>query len=295
MYKPKTIFSVSIAAGLMLLSAMPAIANPTSLVIDQEFRKAQKLKVSKDSDHFLDFSQSGYRVLKAYPSNTTQLRAISLSDGDNQQLVVRWLPGSTAKEATLVLKVEGPLGQKSLRYRVVKAGKTPDNILTMYTVQPHQEKVAIIPTYKGNQPRFDIAHSGDANEPGSSGQASSPIVLRPSASGSQPMPVQLKQTPTVLKIRTAPKVARRSRVSAAGRTLIERDSLSSPALANYLLRGLHRARSLRQINRSHRYYLQTQSAARVLRRGGSIPRALLISGLPGETFDNLLGHGGVSK
>lgn len=189
----------------------------------------------------------------------------------------------------------GPVDQKSLRYRVVKAGKTPDNILTMYTAQPKREQLATTPTYKGNQPRFDLVHSGDTDKPESSDQVSKPIVLRPSASSRRPTPIQPKQAPSVLRIKPTPKVARRSRVVAVGRTLIERDSLSNPALANYLLRGLHRARGLRQINRSHRYYRQAHSAARVLRRGGSISRALLISGLPGETFDNLLGHGGVGK
>lgn len=274
----KTTLSV---LGLLALSALPVLANPTSLVISQEFDKAQKLEVSQNSDHFLDFSQSGYRVLKAYPSNYKQFRAVALSSADNQQLVLKWMQGSNAPEATLALKVAGPLGDKTLRYRVVRVKKTPANILTMYTAKPSRPKVAIVPTYKGNQPRFDSSHSGPLE------------------------PVQLQLTPEVRKpavkpkaapVKVVPKSLRAAvRTTATSQQLIDRSSLSNPALANYLLRGLSRARGLKQINRTHRFYRQAQSAARVLRRGGSIERALGASRLPRETFDNLLGHGGVSK
>lgn len=77
--------------------------------------------------------------------------------------------------------------------------------------------------------------------------------------------------------------------------LIDRSSLSNYAIANHLLKGLYRAERLKQINPSKPQFGQAQSTAIWLRRGRTIEDALRRSRLPRETFDNLLGHGGVGK
>jgi hypothetical protein len=83
-------------------------------------------------------------------------------------------------------------------------------------------------------------------------------------------------------------------VSSTGRKLIDRSSLDNNALAHYLLHGLHRARGLRQIHWNHANYWRTQSMVRYLQRGVSAEKALRWSGLPEKTYNDLLGHGGVS-
>ncbi|NJM66953.1 MAG: hypothetical protein HC851_15425 [Acaryochloris sp. RU_4_1] len=55
--------------------------------------------------------------------------------------------------------------------------------------------------------------------------------------------------------------------------------MDNPALAHYLLHGLHRARGLRQINWNHDNYWRTQSMVRYLKRGISVDKALRWSGL----------------
>lgn len=296
----KTIFS---ALSLVVLMALPGIANPVSVVISDGFKKAQKLEVSGESDHYLDLSESGYRVLKAYSSNHNQFRAVALSQQDNQQLVLKWLPGSTAKEASLVLKVVGPGGSKSLRFRVEKVKSTPENILTMYTQESTRPLVAARPRplVRGDDsgPRHNVTLSGEVPPKESkttlkSVKASEPLTRIPLTtvspqriSSPAPKPIQLRRTPKP--------VQRVAKVSATGRVLIDRSTLDSKALANYLIRGLHRARGLRQINRNHKLYWQAQSAARYLKRGTSIEKALKYSHLPQKTFNDLLGHGGVSK
>lgn len=77
--------------------------------------------------------------------------------------------------------------------------------------------------------------------------------------------------------------------------LIDRSSLNNYAIAHHLLRGLYRAERLKQINPSKPQFGQAQSTAIWLRRGVTIEDALRQSRLPRETFDNLLGHGGVGK
>lgn len=77
--------------------------------------------------------------------------------------------------------------------------------------------------------------------------------------------------------------------------LIDRSSLNNYAIAHHLLRGLYRAERLKQINPSKPQFGQAQSTAIWLRRGRTIEEALRRSRLPRETFDNLLGHGGVGK
>lgn len=77
--------------------------------------------------------------------------------------------------------------------------------------------------------------------------------------------------------------------------LIDRSSLNNYAIAHHLLRGLYRAERLKQINPSKPQFGQAQSTAIWLRRGRTIEDALRQSRLPRETFDNLLGHGGVGK
>ncbi|WP_235112690.1 hypothetical protein [Acaryochloris sp. 'Moss Beach'] len=57
---------------------------------------------------------------------------------------------------------------------------------------------------------------------------------------------------------------------------------------------MHIARSRRQINRNHDNYWFAQSMARYLKRDVSIEKALRWSRLPEKTFNDLLGHGGVS-
>lgn len=288
--------------GLVALTALPGLANPASLVIGEAFNKAQNLEVSGETDHFLDLSETGYTVLEARSSDHTEFRALAPSQAERDQLVLRWVKGSTAKSASLVLKVSGPLGTKSLRYRVTRVGKAPDNILTMYTTGPVKPLVATAPPVnKGVQqfPRLEVVHSGRENAP-----INKPVTLsvkppKPSSPRSS-FPVKVSdpsaKAPRPVQIRQSPKLVRRvAKVSTTGRILIDRSTLDNKALANYLIRGLHRARGLRQINRNHKLYWQAQSAARYLRRGASVEKALKYSHLPQKTYDDLLGHGGVSR
>ncbi|WP_235112688.1 hypothetical protein [Acaryochloris sp. 'Moss Beach'] len=137
--------------GLLAISTPFALANPATVPIDQAFKQTQKLDVS-EVDHLLDFSDTNYRVIKAFPSNPQQLRALSLSRNDNQQLLLKWTPNGTAKKASVFLRVMGPGGEQTITLLVKRSGREPDNIRTAFVpsqaVSKNAEigKVAHIPT-----------------------------------------------------------------------------------------------------------------------------------------------------
>ncbi|QUY46159.1 hypothetical protein [Acaryochloris marina] len=280
-----------LSLGLLAITSTPVLANPATVPIDQAFKQTQKLDVS-EVDHLLDFSDTNYRVIKAFPSNPQQLRALSLSRNDNQQLLLKWTPNGTAKKASVFLRVMGPGGEQTITLLVKRSGREPDNIRTAFvpsqTVSNNAEigEVAHIPTQPTVAPIATplIRPNWKALTPPQTAQP-----VKPPSTLSHP------KSPPVLKLRTTPKpVPSIAKVSATGRTLIDRSTLDNKALANYLIRGLHRAKNQRQINRNHDHYWFAQSMARYLKRDVSIEKALRWSRLPEKTFNDLLGHGGVS-
>lgn len=114
-----------------------------------------------------------------------------------------------------------------------------------------------------------------------------------------------KPQPKSLPLIRAPKTidAKATVETSAETQLIERSSLDNYQIANYLLKGLYEAERKNQINSSKPQFGQTHSLAKLLRgtRGDDqtvqefVDNALKESRLPSETFDNLLGHGGVGK
>lgn len=262
----------------------PVIANPATVPLSAAFGQTQRLDVTDSIDHYLDFTGTGYRVTKVYPSDASQFRALLMAEGARQQLVLKWLPNSTAKEASLLVQVTGPGGDKSLTILVRRAKKAPKNIRTSFATPPEvlaqvpigSKRPERLPLKTEAFPRWNIANSGPASIP----------VPKPPPSPVRPLP----------RIRVSPKpIQERVKVAAKGRILLDRSQLDKKALANYLLRGLHRARGRKQINRSHDNYWYAQSMARLLKRGTSVSRALQLSKLPAKTFDDLLGHGGVGR
>ena len=269
-----------------------ALANPAIIPIDKAFKQTQKLEVS-DVDHLLDFTDTRYRVIKAFPSNPQQLRALSLSRNDNQQLLLKWTPNGTAKKASVFLRVMGPEGEQTITLLVKRSGKEPNNIRTAFVpsqtvskdaVAGEVVKAPIKPAVAPIATRL-VRPTKTTQKPPKTAQPVKP-----------PLTLSHPKSPAVVQIRATPKpIPRIAKVSATGRPLIDRSTLDNKALANYLLRGLHRARGLRQINRNHDHYWFAQSMARYLKRGVSIDKALRWSRLPEKTLNDLLGHGGVSR
>ncbi|MGR3277864.1 hypothetical protein ACSYAD_22460 [Acaryochloris marina NIES-2412] len=278
--------------GLLAIPSTSALANPATIPINQAFKQTQKLEVS-DVDHLLDFTDTRYRVIKAFPSNPQQLRALSLSRNDNQQLLLKWTPNGTAKKASVFLRVMGPEGEQTITLLVKRSGNDPDNIKTVFvpsqTVSKNSEigKVAQVPTQPPVAPiapQLIRPNWNTQNLPQTAQPVKPPLTL--------PHP----KSPPVLKVRTTPKpVPRIAKVTTTGRPLIDRSTLNNKALANYLLRGLHTPKGRKQANRNHDNYWFAQSMARYLKRGVSIEKALRWSRLPEKTFNDLLGHGGVSR
>ena len=278
-----------LSAGLFAITSTSALANPATVPIDQAFSQTHHLKISANADHFLDFSGTGYRVIGAIPSNPQQLRAVLLSRQNDQELILRWTPNGSAPTASIGVNVRGPSGtEKTIPFLVKRSGKS-DNIRTAFVPsQPDSqdsgtEDVAQAPTQSPPTEADLIRPNWKTQNPP---QKAQPVKPPLTANTSTPPPVKLRRTP-----KPVPRVAR---VSATGRTLIDRSSLDKNALANYLLRGLHRARGRREINRHHDNYWRTQSMARYLKRGVPIDKALRWSKLPEKTYNDLLGHGGVS-
>lgn len=280
-HKEKNVIKRMLALGALAFApVIPAIANPASVPLSTAFGQTQRLDVAKGIDHYLDFSGTRYRITKVYPSNPNEFRGLLMSQGSNQQLVLKWLPNSTAKQTSLLIEVVGPEGTKNLTLLVNRVKKAPTNIRTMFAAPP--EAVAQVPIeakrFERLPPKTEKFPRLDAYNP-------SPASI-PAPSPVRPLP----------RIRVTPKpVRRRARVAANGRMLLDRSQLDNKALANYLLRGLHRARGRKQINRSHDNYWYAQSMARLLKRGTSVSRSLQLSKLPAKTFDDLLGHGGVGR
>lgn len=279
--------------GLFAIASTSALANPATIPIDQAFSQTQKLDVSDEVDHYLDFSDTGYRVLKAFPSNPQQFRALRLSRQNDQQLVLKWTPNSSAKKASLAVRVAGPNGEKTITLLVKRSRKEPDNIRTAFVPSQTVSRDAVIGEVAQipNQPKLTqkatrlTRPTGNTQKPPKTAQPVKP-----------PLTLAHPKTPAVVQIRATPKpVPRIAKGSATGRTLIDRSTLDNHALAHYLLRGLHRARGLRQINRYHDNYWFAQSMARYLKRGVSVDKALRWSRLPEKTFNDLLGHGGVGR
>lgn len=301
----------SVLAAVLL--PLPVLANPASVPLSSAFKETQKIEVSGSVDHYLDFTDTQYRIEKAFPSDPRQFRALLLSKNDNQQLVLKWLPNATAKKASVIIKLSGPGGDKSVTLLARRVGKVPDNIKTAFTPQatpqPKQEITAFT-TDTPPTPRIDgPVHAGSTPDQGlirpnwrqatpTSPQQprTRPIQVRVPKSMASVPPSGHNHGPKVLQVNRTPKpVQRVAKVSTTGRPLIDRSTLDNKSLANYLIQGLHRARRLRQINRNHKYYWQAQSTARLLRRGVPVQTALKRSHLPEKTFNDLLGHGGVSR
>ena len=243
-------------------------------------------------DHLLDFSDTNYRVLKAFPSDPQELRALSLSRKDNQQLVLKWTPNGTARKASIFLRVMGPEGEQTITLLVKRSGNEPDNIRTAFV--PSQtvsrdaaREIAQVPSRSTVEPTDTrlIRPDWTTQDPPPAAQPVKPLLAlkHPKAS---PV-IKLKPTP-----KPVPKIAK---VSATGRTLIDRSGLSNHQLAHYLLKGLHNARGKKHISRYHLNYRLAQSMAIRLKGGDSVDRALRVSGLSAKSFGDFLGYGGVGK
>lgn len=277
--------------SLLAIATTTAFANPRTIPIDQALSHTQKLEVS-GVDHLLDFSDTGYRVLKAFPSNPQQLRALSLSRNDDQQLLLKWIPNGTAEKASVFVRVMGPSGEETITFLLSRTDKEPDNIRTAFVPSQAVTEDSAIPTTAKITPRPSVEIAANT-------------LIRPDWKTQDPPKTTQKvptsqpinrPTPSPIKLKSTPKpVQKVAKVSSRGRTLIDRSTLDNKALANYLLRGLHRARGRRQINRDHDNYWRTQSMARYLKRGVDIDKALQWSKLPEKTYNDLLGHGGVSR
>lgn len=293
--KEKMLKKTLFVGSVLLAAQFPAIANPSSVPIDRAFGETQRLTISQGVSHYLDFSDTGYHVTKAYPSNPNQFVGVQLSASNTQQLVLTWTPNSTAKMASIAIELSGPGGTKTLTVLAKRSKGEPKTIRTVFSPSPKSNDFVAIgePVQRNPVPS---KKDEDLIRPDWRSQSlNKPISI--SAPSSQPKPVKLGRIsdPTP-KIKLTPKpVSKVARVSASGRRLIDRSTLSKKALANYLIRGLHRARGRREINRYHDNYWYAQSMARLLRADYPIERALIRSKLPRKTFDDLLGHGGVSK
>ncbi|ABW33443.1 hypothetical protein [Acaryochloris marina] len=281
-----------LSLGLLAITFSSALANPATIPIDKAFKHTQKLEVS-DVDHLLDFTDTRYRVIKAFPSNPQQLRALSLSRNDHQQLLLKWTPNGTAKKASVFLRVMGPGGEQTITLLVKRSGNEPDNIRTAFVPSQTVSKDAVIGEVAEIPPKPTVAPIPNQLIRPNWKSHNSPKTAQPVKA---PLTLTHPKSPPVLKLRATPKpIPRIAKVTTTGRPLIDRTTLDNKALANYLLRGLHRARGLRQINRHHDNYWFAQSMARYLKRGVSVDKALRWSRLPEKTFNDLLGHGGVSR
>ncbi|ABW33237.1 hypothetical protein [Acaryochloris marina] len=281
-----------LSLGLLAITSVSALANPATIPIDQAFKQTQKLEVS-DVDHLLDFTDTRYRVIKAFPSNPQQLRALSLSRNDHQQLLLKWTPNGTAKKASVFLRVMGPGGEQTITLLVKRSGNEPDNIRTAFVPSQTVSKDAVIgevsqvsikPTVAPIPTQLIRPNRTTQNPPKTAQPVKPPLTL------THP------KSPPVIKLRSSPKpILQIAKVSTTGRPLIDRSTLDNKALANYLIRGLHTPKGRKQANRHHDHYWFAQSMARYLKRGVSIDKALRWSRLPEKTFNDLLGHGGVSR
>lgn len=280
-----------LSLGLLAITSPSVLANPATIPIDQALKQTQKLDVS-EVDHLLDFSDTNYRVIKAFPSNPQQLRALSLSRNDNQQLLLKWTPNGTAKKASVFLRVMGPGGEQTITLLVKRSGNEPDNIRTAFVPSQTVSKDAVIGEVAEIPPRPTVAPISNqlirpnwkAQNPPKTAQS-----VKPSLTLSHP------KSPPVLKLSSSPKpIPRIAKVTTTGRPLIDRSTLDNKALANYLIKGLHTPKGRKQANRNHDNYWFAQSMARYLKRGVSVDKALRWSRLPEKTFNDLLGHGGVS-
>lgn len=251
-----------LSAGLLTIAGTNALANPSTIPIDQAFKHLHKLDISRDADYYLDFADSGYQVTHAVPSNPQQVRAVRLSRTDENLLILRWTPNVTTERASMAVKVRGPSGEETITFMLNRTDKDLDNIRTSFIPSQAVTKVPAQPSTK------PVASN----------------LIRPDwTSQAPPTP---KKTPPLTKT---------AKLSSRGRPLIDRATLDHNALANYLLQGLHRARGRREINRNHKNYWRAHSMARYLRREVPIDKALRWSHLPEKTYNDLLGHGGVSR
>ncbi|QUY45952.1 hypothetical protein [Acaryochloris marina] len=176
---------------------------------------------------------------------------------------------------------------------------------------------------KGKKPKKLKVSSEFSNAFSSGGVASKPVEESKPVKESKPAPEETEDSdgpdpvePTSedkaeeppsepLPLIRAPKTpqAKATIETPTEKQLIERSSLDNYGIANYLLQGLYQAERLKQINSSKPQFGQTHSLAKLLRgrRGKDqtvqefVENALKESRLPPETFDNLLGHGGVGK
>ena len=272
-----------LSLGLLAITFSSALANPATIPIDQAFKQTQKLEVS-DVDHLLDFTDTRYRVIKVFPSNPQQLRALSLSRNDNQQLLLKWTPNGTAKKASVFLRVMGPGGEQTITLLVKRSGNEPNNIRTAFVPSQAVSKDAEIGEVSQIPTQF-IRPTRTTQKPPKTAQPVKP-----------PLTLSHPKSPPVLKLKSTPKpFPSIAKVSTTGRPLIDRSTLDNKALANYLIRGLHTPKGRKQANRNHDHYWFAQSMARYLKRGVSVEKALRWSRLPEKTFNDLLGHGGVSR
>lgn len=290
------------AAGLLALAltSSPVLANPATVPISKAFGETQRLKVSGETDHYLDFTNTGYRVLKAYPSQPGQFRALFLSSTDNQQLVLRWVKNSTAKTASVAIKMTGPGGAKTLTLLVSRSKKVPENILTAYT-PPVVDTPSIPPeavTTRDRTARLELIRP---KWDGPGDETKTVLVPAPPTRAKRPQSIAIAPNPQaapprILNFKVSPKpVQGVARVSTSGKVLRDRSELNNRQLAHYLLKGLHNARGEQHINRFHPNYWLAQSMAIRLKKGDPIPKALRISGLSRKTFDDLLGYARVGK
>lgn len=284
--------------GLGVVAA-PSVGHAAPIPIDKAIEDTIKIKLS-DAGELLDFSKTKYRVAGAIPSDPGIIRAVKISEKNDQQIVLRWVPGSKG-DASVLVKLQSASGKNTVL--AIQADRGKDNrIKTSFSpsqqIQPGQPIVQM-PEDTLLRPRRDKPPSIDVLQPKAIPKPRRSVKVRVRPTSQPPSPVATlthPKSPPNIKLRASPKpVHKVAKVSARGRTLIDRTTLDNHALAHYLLRGLHRARGLRQINRHHDNYWFAQSMARYLQRGVAVEKALRWSGLPEKTYNDLLGHGGVAR
>lgn len=310
----------------LVLAAMPAIVRAQSA--------DPIVEISVNHGHTFTLEGTQARIVKAWPGVYESFDFGEHPKIPNAKFIfVKLKPGAKLDSTTLTLIVDDGSGKETTKSYVLKrVSGIPTQTTTLIGNQPvfaaKPEPVQSVATSqisspppgpvqqihkekKGQKPK-KLKVAQEFSRAFSPGVGSAEVEDKPMAKEAEQAESEDKEDPDVpvkaepkstdktdserLPLIRAPKTPQsKATVERIDKDLIERSKLNNYQIAHYLMNGLYRAQNLKQINRSKDVYWQTQSMARVLRRGNSVEKALRISGLSPVTFDNLLGHGGVGK
>lgn len=299
------------ALFITAIAASPVFSNPSSIPISQAFDGTQKLQLPPDLNLYLDFSDTDYRVIGAYPSNPQVIRALKSAQADGSHLKLVWVPSATAKKASMEVKL-AKTGEKpkSIIFLLQRTNKDLDNLKIAFTPfqQNSDSPVENIRSASEQQPQAD--KRVDLIRPNwkkVENPESLPIPERPNLPPTQEStaskspdpksstPIQIKPLSRNSKVQRLVKATRidQQTSSYTSRKLISRDGLSKTQISGYLRKGLSLALGLRHISNTHPNYLKAQDMIWLLNNDVPIERALKQSGLPLKSYNDFLGYGGV--